>query len=270
LQRVWVPAFGSIVLMRSAAVSAGYVTAVLYGSWASFRRHYVKVPSEQLPCCVRDPGRRLAGDCAPTASRVKTLRQGGALNRFEIALGLSLLLSQTASLCGLWLGRRLLGNEGLRRLGSKAHARKMRGLETTWPLTLVRPAMERGRATTVFIVIAGLIVLKSAVSLVFGILTVVTLPLTSVIVPSVAAAEDPGDAGLLSEVQTIAGLQVTSHVAAAALGFAITVAGPISDLSVGGVIRENVGWVTLLSCVSAVFAFVAGQRESAMLMRRGI
>jgi hypothetical protein len=59
-------------------------------------------------------------------------------------------------------------------------------------------------------------------------------------------------------------------VAAAALGFAITVAGPISDLSVGGVIRENVGWVTLLSCVSAVFAFVAGQRESAMLMRRGI
>ena len=158
----------------------------------------------------------------------------------------------------------------MRRLGAKAHARKMRALDSAWPLTRVRPAIEHGRAATVFVIITGLILLKSAVSFAFGLLTVFTLPVTSVMVPSLAAAEDPVDAGLLSTVETIGGLQVTSHVVAAAVGFAITVAGPISGQSVGSVIRSHLLVILVMSCVSAGFAFAAGRRESVMLMRRGI
>ncbi len=179
-------------------------------------------------------------------------------------------LSELASLRGLWLGRRMIQQPWLRQFGAKSHASKMRALATKWPLTRIRPAIARGDVGTVTVIVTSLVVLKSFGSMIFGLLTVFWLPIASLTVPSVIAAEDPNDAELLAWAQGVARLQVTSHVIAAALGFAVTVAGPIAGIHVFQVLQDNPALSVVAMVLSLVFAVAAGRREAQGLVTRGV
>jgi hypothetical protein len=75
---------------------------------------------------------------------------------------------------------------------------------------------------------------------------------------------------LLAWANRVARLQVTSHVAAAALGFAVVVAGPFAGRAVADVILDNL-WPALAAVVlSAGLAVAAGRTEALGLARRGI
>jgi len=179
-------------------------------------------------------------------------------------------LSELASLRGLWLGKRMIQQPWLKQFGAKSHASKMKALATKWPLTLIRPAVRRGDVGTVTLIVTLLVVLKSLGSMIFGLLTVFWLPIASLTVPSVIAAEDPGDPELLAWAQGVARLQVTSHVIAAALGFAVTVAGPLAGIHVFQVLRENVEVSVVALVLSLVFAVAAGRREAQGIVKRGV
>jgi hypothetical protein len=189
---------------------------------------------------------------------------------FPFLLVLVFGLSEAASLGGLMLGGRMLDRPLLRRLGAQSHAKKMRALDAVWPMTRIRPALQRGDAATVVAIITALVLLKSLASLVFGLLMVVWLPVASLIVPTIIAAEDPDDVDLRGWVQGVARLQVTSHVAAAALGFAATAAGPLAGRSVTAIIGENAGLTVVALALSVGFAIAAGRREALGVVRRGV
>jgi len=189
---------------------------------------------------------------------------------FPTILTLAFALSELASLVGLWLGQRMIDRPLLRRLGARSHAAKMRSLDRVWPMTRIRPALRRADVATVVMIITALVALKSLASLVFGLLTLIWLPLASLVVPTIIAAEDPEDVALRGWVERVARLQVTSHVVAAALGFALTVAGPLAGRSVGVILGENLWLVAAAVAVSAGFAIAAGRQEALELMKRGV
>lgn len=189
---------------------------------------------------------------------------------FTTLLLVAFVLSEAASLGGLWLGQRLIDRPTLRRIGARSHAQKLRSLDRTWPLTRLRPALKRGDVATVVTIITALVALKSLGSLLFGLITVFWLPLASLIVPSIVAAEDPDDPALRSWVAAVARLQVTSHVAAAALGFAVSVAGPLAGRTITSVLVDNAPLAIAALALSAGFAVAAGRREALGLAKRGI
>jgi hypothetical protein len=171
------------------------------------------------------------------------------------------------SLGSLWLGPRMIDRPLLRRLGGISHAKKIRALDSMWPMTLVRPAIGRKDHATVATILVGLVALKSAASFVFGLLVIFWLSVASLVVPAIVAAHD-GDTHVPSDwVQAVARLQVTSHAMAAALGFAVTLAGPLAGRSPGSVLNENAGVVLTGAVLSAV---AAGLREAAGVATRGI
>ncbi len=192
-----------------------------------------------------------------------------AMHSFSMVLLAAVALSEAASLGALRLGQRLLDHPRLRRLGELSHARKRRALERTWPLTRIPPAVRRGDGATVGTIITALVLLKSVGSLVFGIVMVAWLPVASLIVPTIIAAEDPDDPKLRAWVEAVARLQVTSHVVAAALGFAITLAGPLTGRAASDVVRQHLGPTLAALALSAGFALAAGRREAREIVARG-
>ncbi len=180
------------------------------------------------------------------------------------------LATQAGSLIALEIGFRFTDNRHLVRIGALAHRKKMRALERVWPLTRIRPAVERGDAGACSVILSSLIALKSAASLAFGIVMVFWLPLASVMVPSIVAVHDPDDPTLLSWVRRVATWQVTSHALAAALGFALVVAGPLAERPLAEVLRSNVPLVVVASLASLAFALAAGKLEASGVVERGI
>ena len=144
------------------------------------------------------------------------------------------LATQAGSLLSLQVGARFVDNRHLLRLGALAHRQKLAALDRLWPLTRVRPAVERGQVGTCTVILSSLIAGKSAASLVFGIVMVFWLPIVSAMVPSIVAVHDPDDPSLGPWVRRVAALQVTSHALAAALGFALVVDTPRKACSVDG------------------------------------
>ena len=182
----------------------------------------------------------------------------------------SLVGCQVLSMCALFVGARLIGRGVLDRLGRYAHRRKLQALESTWPLTRIRPAVERGDRATVATILGGLIALKSLLGLPLGILLVFWLPPASLLVPSIVAAHDSADPGLARWARHVATLQVTSHALAASVGFALAMAGPLAGEPVGSLLRTNLPWV-VLSCVASMgFAVWAGRTEASGVLRHGI
>lgn len=179
------------------------------------------------------------------------------------------LLTQIASLLMLEAGTRFAGNRLLMRLGEISHRQKMSALERIRPLTRIPDAVARGDTLTCTVILASLIALKSAASLVFGIVMVFWLPLASVLVPSIVAVHDPDDPSLGPWVRRVAALQVTSHALAAALGFALVLAGPLADRSIAEAIDSNVGLLVVASLASLGFAFAAGRAEASGVVKRG-
>lgn len=183
---------------------------------------------------------------------------------------LAFALSEAGSLLALGLGRRLRMTPVLARLGNEAHARKLRSLDSLWPLTLVRTAAARGAGGTITVVLTALILIKSALTFVFGLIAVFTLPLSSLVVPAIAAAEAPDDRALHASLERISVLQVTSHVLAAAAGFAIALRGPLAGRPVSGVTAENGAVILAVLALSVVFAIAAGRREARLVLQRGV
>ncbi len=179
-------------------------------------------------------------------------------------------LSQIVSLLALWAGSRLTGHRHFLRLGQLAHTQKLRALERMWPLTGIRPALERQDKLTCTIILTSLIVLKSFASLAFGVVMVFWLPLASLMVPSIVAVHDPNDPSLGRWVRQVATLQVTSHALAAALGFAVVAVGPWVGKPLSAAIGSNPVLLGVVCAVSLGFAVAAGRAEAGGLMQRGI
>ena len=180
------------------------------------------------------------------------------------------LATQAGSLLSLQVGTRFADNRHLLRLGALAHRQKLAALDRLWPLTRIRPAVERGDVGTCTVILSSLIAGKSAASLVFGVVMVFWLPIVSAMVPSIVAVHDPDDPSLGPWVRRVAALQVTSHALAAALGFAVVVAGPLADRSLRSVVGDNIALVVVTSLLSLGFALAAGKAEATGVVQRGI
>lgn len=179
-------------------------------------------------------------------------------------------LSQAGALLMLAVGSRIIGHRHVLRVGEAAHRKKMRALDRTWPLTLIRPAIDRGDVRTCVVILSSLIVLKSVSSLVFGIVMVFWLPIASLLVPAIVAVHDPDDPTLASWVRRVATLQVTSHALAAALGFTVVALGPLRGAGVTEIVAENGVLFLIVSAASLVFAIAAGRLEASGVMTRGL
>ena len=184
--------------------------------------------------------------------------------------GLVWVLTQVGSLLMLHIGSHLTGQRHLLRLGEIAHRQKLRGLTHTWPLTRIRPAVDRGDTMTCTLILSSLIVLKSVASLAFGIVMVFWLPFASLLVPAIVAVHDSDDATLGPWVRKVATLQVTSHTLAAALGFAIATVGPLDGTSIAAAIEANAALFLIVSGLSLDFAVAAGRLEASGVVERGI
>ena len=179
-------------------------------------------------------------------------------------------LTQAASMLMLWLGSQCASHRYLLRLGRIAHRKKLLALDRVWPLTKIRPLVARRDAAGCAVILSSLIVLKSAASLAFGVIVVFWLPFASLLVPSIIAVHDQNDPSLLPWVRRVAVLQITSHAMAAALGFALVAAGPLTVESLATAIGSNVGLLVLVCVSSLGFAVAAGRAEASGLMQRGI
>jgi hypothetical protein len=180
------------------------------------------------------------------------------------------LLTQAASLIMLHVGARFVGHRYLLRLGQISHRQKLSALDRIWPLTRVRRAVERDDLSECTAILASLIALKSAASLVFGVAMVFWLPFASLVVPAIVAVHDPDDATLESWVRMVATLQVTSHALGAALGFAIVVVGPLAGVSLASAVVANAWLCAAAVLASLAFAIAAGRAEASGLLERGI
>ena len=184
--------------------------------------------------------------------------------------GMCWLLTQISSVVMLLAGVRYSNHRYLLNIAKIAHQKKMESLERFWPLTKIRPAVARKDTVACSIILSSLIVFKSAASLVFGILMVFWLPLASFIVPSIIAIHDPDDTSLLPWIKKVSLLQVTSHSLAAALGFVLIKAGPLSDEPLKIIILANLELVILVCLASLGFAVAAGRTEALGVIKRGI
>ena len=180
------------------------------------------------------------------------------------------LLAQVSSLLLLWIGSQIASHRWLMSLGKIAHRQKIRALDRYWPLTLIRPAVARGDQKICAVVLTLFIVVKSAACFVTGIVSVFWLPFASLIVPSIIAVHDPNNPKLESRIHKVAMLQITSHVLAAAIGFAVVAEVILANESAGGVLRSNVSLVAVVLLLSSGFAIAAGKSEASGLMEHGI
>jgi len=183
---------------------------------------------------------------------------------------LAWILTQVGSFVMLEVGTRFADHRCLRWVGQRAHQQKMAALDRVWPLTRIRAAAARGDTRTCVTILGSLIAVKSAASLLFGLIMVFWLPLVSVMVPSIVAVHDPDDPSLLPWIRRVAALQVTSHALAAALGFALTLAGPLGDQPLSTLLQENIPLILIGSLASLAFAVAAGVFEARGVVQRGL
>ena len=78
------------------------------------------------------------------------------------------------------------------------------------------------------------------------------------------------DPSLVPWVRKVAGLQITSHALAAALGFALALAGPLGDEPLARVVKANTFLILLASLASLAFALAAGVFEARGIVQRGL
>ena len=180
------------------------------------------------------------------------------------------LSAQFLCLLGLWIGSKLANHRWMMILGRVAHDRKMTALERFWPLTQIRPAVEKGDQRKCATILSMLIVAKSLLCFLLGIVVIFWLPLACLIVPSIIAVHDPDDRQLKSWIMRVSILQVTSHTLAAALGFAIVVEAMYTPEPLLRVIESQAVWIIVVITVSLGFALAAGRTEASGLMKRGI
>lgn len=182
----------------------------------------------------------------------------------------SWLCTQVGSLLMLQVGSRYARHPQLMKLGAIAHRKKMRALDSIWPLTRLRRAAAQGDLVTSTVILSSAIIVKSAASLVFGIAMVFWLPFACLVVPSTIAVHDPNDPSLVAWVKRVASLQVTSHALAAGLGLALVVIGPLAGASLTDAAASSPILVALVCAASLGFALAAGRAEAAGLVERGI
>ena len=182
---------------------------------------------------------------------------------------------QALSLAALYFGSRLIGREPFARVGRLAEERKIRALETLWPLTRLRPAVSRGDRRTVVGILGALIALKSLLCLPFGLIMVFWLPPASLLVPSIVAAHDPDDPELRMWARRVATLQVTSHALAASVGFSVAYLGPVAEgqfraAALADVVQADAVLFVSAFLLSLVFARWAGHVEADGVFRFGV
>lgn len=182
--------------------------------------------------------------------------------------------TQVASMFLLSLGARHLNNPHLIKIGKAAYKKKMKALDTMWPLTKIRPNIEAGNETACLVILSSLIALKSFVSFLFGIIMVVWLPLASIMTPAIIYVHDQDDPGLQPWVKKVATLQVTSHALAAALGATLFyLSYQKNGFDLGALWEEILSHgelVVLALGLSLVFAVLAGKEEASGIMKRGV
>jgi hypothetical protein len=187
-----------------------------------------------------------------------------------VIFSLCWLLTQISSVLMLLVGVRYSNHSYLLKIAKIAHRKKLESLDRIWPLTKIRPAVARKDTIACSIIFSSLIIFKSVASLVFGILMVFWLPMASLVVPSIIAIHDPDDVSLLPWIKKVSFLQVTSHSLAAALGFVLIIAGPLSDEPLKMIILANLKLVVLVCIASLGFAVAAGRIEALGVIQRGI
>lgn len=170
------------------------------------------------------------------------------------------------SLLMLAVGERLVGHRRLRPLAEILHRKKIAALER-WPLSHVRRAVDEGRGGSATAILAGLILLKSAASLLLGVVMVFWLPLAALLVPTMVAAHDPDDARLAAWAGRVARLQVSSHALAAAPGFALVRHSLRPGTSVTALVADHGGLLSMLLGLSALAAVAAARSEARGLLR---
>lgn len=180
------------------------------------------------------------------------------------------LITQVASVMMLWLGSRIQEKRFVSWFGKIAHTRKLDALDRYWPLTLIRPAVERKEVATCTAILSILIAFKSAGCCLLGFAVVFWLPFASLLMPAIVARHSPGDRQLLTSVRRVAALQLTSHTLAAAVGFAIVAISIGNELPLVDVITSNGITIGFWIVGSLVFAVIAGLAETKMLLRHGL
>lgn len=182
--------------------------------------------------------------------------------------------TQVASMILLSLGARHLNNPHLMKIGQAAHKKKMKALDTMWPLTKIRGHIEAGNETACILILSTMIAFKSLVSFLFGIIMVVWLPVASLMTPAIIHVHDQDDPDLQAWVKKVAILQVTSHAIAAALGASfIIILYKNSSLELAAFWAETLAHKSLVIFafgLSFAFAILAGKEEASGIMKRGI
>lgn len=180
---------------------------------------------------------------------------------FSLTLAVAVLLAEVLALSALRVGGRWVGRPALGPLGRVLARGKTRSLQR-WPLTRLRAAVERGDAPPVRGIVTALIAAKSAASFVGGIVVLPWLPLAALLVPAIVAAHDPGNAALQGWARRVGGWQVTSHVLAAAPGFAVVWHGPLQGRPLRETLAAHALPIVVLLVLSALCAAVAGRIEA--------
>ncbi|WP_223789054.1 hypothetical protein [Marinicella meishanensis] len=162
-------------------------------------------------------------------------------------------------------GSHCINHPLMRRLGHLAHQQKMRALVKIWPLNRLIPALNQHHIRRCQVIITGLIMVKSLLCLVLGVVMIIWLPLAAFVVPAIITEHDPADQHLQTVVHRIAFWQVTSHALAAAMG-AVLLLGwwqqnpQIINLDPTVVMTFSWALVGVVFC-----AWLAGKHETALL-----
>lgn len=184
--------------------------------------------------------------------------------------GMTWVLTQAGSMLMLHVGSRFAGHPLLLRLGTLAHRQKLQALDSVWPLTRLRRALERRDHIACTAILGSLIALKSVGCLALGIVVVFWLPAASLFVPTIVAVHDPDDTTLMPWVRRVATLQITSHALAASVGFMLVRMGPASGTPLRVAIESNAVLACVAMVTSLALAVAAGRVEALGIMERGI
>ncbi len=185
-------------------------------------------------------------------------------NNFAIVFSSALAACSAACVISYRLGVFLTPRlAGLKKLGAFAHRKKMKMLDGPRPMTAFRSATVENRLGIAIVIITALIILKSLLVAVLGIVGVFLLPVSVATMPAMLAHHECDQRELFrSWSKLIMVLQGASHVVAAAIGFA-----PIwiilrTQNALGDVLSTN--WI-IIGCAavgSLVLAIAAGCVEA--------
>jgi hypothetical protein len=174
--------------------------------------------------------------------------------------------AQILSIAALLIGARLIGSPRLARLGELLHRRKMAALEHGWPMKVLGRALEERDASTIRLIVTSLIASKSASCFAVGLVALPWLPFASLLVPSIVTAHDPQNPTLQRWARHVSTWQVTSHVLAAAPGFALYWHGLLGGRGTRALFAEHAVLIAAFLAASIVSALIAGRVETEGLL----